>query len=99
MIYARKPEEKAELLALFGGKDPTWPPPNLSLCTEQEYWNFRSTWFDFKAEGWLGRMKTDDGAHGTAMLFYVGHGYHVDGGFAVVHVYSPAKAASVIYYK
>lgn len=99
MIYAKKDSDSAALKALFGGKDPYWPPPNLQPCTERDYWHFRSIWFDFKAEAWLGHQKMPDDSHGTAMLFYVGHGDHIDGGFAVVKVYSPAKAERIDYFK
>jgi hypothetical protein len=96
MIYAKKDEDAAALRALFAGKDPTWPPPNLKPCTEHDYW--RSIWFDFKAESWIGRVQVADRSWATAMLFYVGHGDHIDGGFAVLKVYSPSEAQRVEYF-
>jgi hypothetical protein len=98
MIYAKKDEDAAALRALFAGKE-TWPPPNLKPCTERDYWHYRSIWFSFKAEAWMGHVPAlADGSHATAMLFYVGHGEHIDGGFAVLNVYSPASAQRVEYF-
>jgi len=98
LTYTKNPADKAELTALFGGKEPTWPPPNLLPSTEQDYWFYRSIWFSFKAECWLGRVQMGSGSHGTAMLFYVGSGDHIDGGFAVINVYSPSTAKRTEYF-
>lgn len=98
LIYTTNDADRTALKALFAGKDPSWPPPNLTPCKEVDYWHFRSIWFDFKAEAWLGHQKMPDDAWGTAMLFYVGHGQHIDGGFAVVKVYSPSASQRIEYY-
>lgn len=70
--------------------------PNCNEVTANDFWRWGSSYTGMLGTYlWCGRTDLDrpDGLNGrpraaTLILFYVGHGHHIDGGFAVATPYN-----------
>lgn len=60
---------------------PAWPLPNMKPSDEKSFWSWRS-FYTFPMEIWVGQIKIN-GEYANLMLYWLGHGQFIDGGFAV----------------